>query len=128
MTVSATNTTPRFFGFSVVSGNYTAPASKADCEESFFNYKDTKIGYYESVRNTLAQKLAKIFGDDNIPTFPIKDGVFYKTVCNDVCNDSVESNIAYKFYAHQIINKINELDGYIKEAQGIFQPLQKRHF
>ncbi|MFQ6722865.1 MAG: hypothetical protein ACLRFH_00455 [Opitutales bacterium] len=111
MTVSSV---PKFFGFSVVSGNYTAPTSKADCEEA--------IGCYEGVRDKLAEKLANILGKSAPTDFPITDkNSFYQTICKDICDDSVESNIAYKFYVNQIVKKINELDSYIKEAQDILK-------
>lgn len=111
MTVSSV---PKFFGFSVVSNGYTPPASKAACEEA--------IGDYEGVRNKLAEKLANIFGKSAPTDFPITNkNSFYQTICKDICNDSVESNIAYKFYVNQIVKKINELDSYIKEAQELLK-------
>ena len=119
MTVSSV---PKFFGFSVISDGYTPPASKADCLTQFGGTNDTGgliTGYYETVRDELAQKLAEIFDNTANPTFPLKDSNFYKKICKDICNDSVESNIAYKFYVNQIVKKINELDSYINEAKAI---------
>jgi len=121
MTVS--NITPRFFGFSVISDGYTPPANKADCEESFVKYGNKNIGYYEDVRDTLAGKLAEIFGKSQEEDFNFNEvfGDLCKTIYGDICDDSVESNIAYKFYVNQIVKKINELDSYIKEAQEILK-------
>lgn len=136
MTVSSV---PKFFGFSVVSDGYIPPASKADCLGKFGDDKDpSRTGYYESVRNTLAQKLANIFNknfpdkcncsDENCKCgqFPIREydckqecNSLYKSIFKDICDDSIESNIAYKFYVNQIIKKINELNSYITEAQAI---------
>jgi hypothetical protein len=111
MTVSAT--TPRFFGFSVISDSYTPPASKADCIVVFNDYT--------TLRTTLAKKLAAIFHKP-VPDF-IKHSFedFCNAIYGDICKDSDESNIAYKFYLNQIIKKIKELDSYIKEAQELLK-------
>ena len=114
MTVS--NITQRFFGFSIISDGYKLPDNKASCITQFGSN-----GYYESVRDKLAGKLAEIFNNGQNITFPIEDSKFYTMICNDICDDSVESNIAYKFYLNQIVNKINELDGYIKDAQELLK-------
>lgn len=115
MTVSSV---PKFFGFSVISDGYKLPDDKADCITLFGSNGD-----YENLRKTLAEKLAEIFNPTNPtnPSFPIKGSEFYKEICKDICDDSVESNIAYKFYVNQIVKKIDELDSYIKEAQELLK-------
>lgn len=110
MTVSSV---PKFFGFSIISDGYVQPTSKEQCNNLF-----KSSGYYETLKNKLTGKLANICGESAPTKYPLTITDFIK---EDVCSDCDESNLACKFYGNQIIKKINELNSYITEAQGLLK-------
>lgn len=110
MTVSSV---PKFFGFSIISDGYVQPTSKEQCNNLF-----KSSGYYETLRGKLTEKLADIWEKSAPTKYPLTITDFIK---EDVCSDCDESNLACKFYGNQIIKKINELNSYITEAQGLLK-------
>ncbi len=102
MSIANTNSVPRFFGYSIISNDYVSPTTKSEFEYLF----GANSGYYEKLENDLTLKLCEIIEIDSLSELK-----------NDICTDCEESNIVYKFYANQIIKKINELHEYRNEAR-----------
>lgn len=109
MSIANTNSVPRFFGYSIISDDYVSPKTKNEFEYLF----GANSGYYEKLENDLTLKLCEIIEIDSLSELK-----------NDICTDCEESNIVYKFYANQIIKKINELHKYRNEARELLTNYQ----